>query len=147
MLLQYAVFDVYRLFYAQFNAWFCRVLVVVAFFVFAVLLAQRKLKNSPPGPFRLPIIGNFHQMGSVFAFFRFIFCVFRNEASFVVAALAQQFGGLYSMQLGNRFAIVLADYEACSEVLLVSWFALEWLTFVRRCSSAREQSLAGAPSL
>lgn len=31
-------------------------------------------------------------------------------------ALAKKLGGLYSLQLGERFVVVLADSEACNEV-------------------------------
>ncbi|XP_024989175.1 probable (S)-N-methylcoclaurine 3'-hydroxylase isozyme 2 [Cynara cardunculus var. scolymus] len=60
-------------------------------------------KNLPPGPPRLPIIGNLHQVGD------------RPHVS--TAKFAKQYGPLISLRLGKQFLVVASSPEAAMEIL------------------------------
>ncbi|EOA20482.1 hypothetical protein CARUB_v10000794mg [Capsella rubella] len=82
--------------------------IIVAFVLFASILitaknARKTKKNLPPGPPRLPIIGNLHQLGS------------RPQRS--MFKLSEQYGPLMSLKFGNVSAVVASTPETVKEVL------------------------------
>ncbi|EOA22982.1 hypothetical protein CARUB_v10003723mg [Capsella rubella] len=81
--------------------------IILAFVFFAsVLIAKntrKTKKNLPPGPPRLPIIGNLHQLGS------------RPQRS--MFKLSQKYGPLMSLKFGNVSAVVASTPETVKDVL------------------------------
>ncbi|KAI3774366.1 hypothetical protein L1987_48918 [Smallanthus sonchifolius] len=80
--------------------------VLSTIFLLLLIFKQAKLvssKNNPPGPPKLPIIGNLHQVGD------------RPHVSF--AKLAQKFGPLISLQFGKQIVVVASSPEAAMGIL------------------------------
>ncbi|KAI3774370.1 hypothetical protein L1987_48922 [Smallanthus sonchifolius] len=80
--------------------------VLSTIFLLLLIFKQAKLvssKNLPPGPPKLPIIGNLHQVGD------------RPHVSF--AKLAQKFGPLISLQFGKQIVVVASSPEAAMGIL------------------------------
>ena len=75
------------------------------FFIFIVnqILSSKNVKNLPPGPPRLPIIGNLHQLG--------------DKPHVVAADFAKQYGPLISFQLGKQCLVVASSPEAAMKIL------------------------------
>ncbi|KAI3803982.1 hypothetical protein L1987_32148 [Smallanthus sonchifolius] len=69
----------------------------------AKLVSSKNIKNLPPGPPKLPIIGNLHQVGD------------RPHVSF--AKLAQKFGPLISLRFGKQHVVVASSPEAAMAIL------------------------------
>ncbi|KAK9048008.1 hypothetical protein SSX86_033029 [Deinandra increscens subsp. villosa] len=67
------------------------------------LIFSKAIKNLPPGPPRLPIIGNLHQVGD------------RPHVS--LANLAQSFGPLISLRFGTQHVVVASSPEAAMGIL------------------------------
>ncbi|KAG7603413.1 putative cytochrome P450 [Arabidopsis thaliana] len=81
--------------------------IVGASFFFAFILIAKDTrttkKNLPPGPPRLPIIGNLHQLGS------------KPQRS--LFKLSEKYGSLMSLKFGNVSAVVASTPETVKDVL------------------------------
>ncbi|RID59490.1 hypothetical protein BRARA_F02715 [Brassica rapa] len=81
--------------------------IIVAIIFFASLLAAKNTrktkKNLPPGPPRLPIIGNLHQLGS------------KPHRSML--KLSEEYGSLMSLRFGNVSTVVASSPETVKDVL------------------------------
>ncbi|KAJ9560482.1 hypothetical protein OSB04_005642 [Centaurea solstitialis] len=76
----------------------------IIFLLLVVKLTKpSSLKNLPPGPPRLPIIGNLHQVGD------------RPHVS--TAKFAKEYGPLISLRLGKQVLVVASSPEAAMEIL------------------------------
>ncbi|KAG7551861.1 Cytochrome P450 [Arabidopsis thaliana x Arabidopsis arenosa] len=83
--------------------WF---IIGVSFFFASILIAKntrKTKKNLPPGPPRLPIIGNLHQLGS------------KPQRS--LFKLSEKYGSLMSLKFGNVSAVVASTPETVKDVL------------------------------
>jgi hypothetical protein len=82
---------------------------IIAFLFFMVIKITWKSKTKktnsklPPGPRKLPLIGNIHQVGAL--------------AHHSLAKLAQQYGPLMHMKLGELSCIVVSSQEMAIEVM------------------------------
>ncbi|KAJ9560348.1 hypothetical protein OSB04_005508 [Centaurea solstitialis] len=77
-------------------------------FFFLLLLKltfSKTIKNLPPSPPTLPIIGNLHQIG--------------NKPHISIASFAEQYGPLISLHLGNQLLVVASSPETAMEILKV----------------------------
>ncbi|XP_063298151.1 cytochrome P450 2K4-like [Pelobates fuscus] len=82
--------------------------VVVLFLLNAFLDRKGKVyKNFPPGPRTLPIIGNIHNM-----------LMRRQKPHLTFQELAEEYGPVYSMQMGPEKIVVLCGYEAVKDALV-----------------------------
>ncbi|EEF48740.1 premnaspirodiene oxygenase [Ricinus communis] len=84
------------------------VLLSFLLFIFMVLKVWKKNKdnpNSPPGPRKLPIIGNMHQLAG------------SDLPHHPVTELSKTYGPIMSIQLGQISAIVISSVEGAKEVL------------------------------
>lgn len=70
------------------------------------------------GTLSLALARKFHRYGCVHRNFVVFspFCRAGTAPHITLPALAKKWGGLYSLQLGNRLLVVCADQEACIEV-------------------------------
>ncbi|KAK9503987.1 hypothetical protein O3M35_010436 [Rhynocoris fuscipes] len=79
----------------------------VLVFIFVLLLVKLLLKNLykiktlPPGPWGLPIFG----------YLPFL----KQEAHVHFGELAEKYGGIFSLSLGNQFLVILSDYKIIRE--------------------------------
>ncbi|KAL6077185.1 hypothetical protein QOT17_002486 [Balamuthia mandrillaris] len=80
--------------------WLALALVLLAW---AFWTAQWRPSGSPPGPYRLPLLGNLLSLG--------------GSPHLRLRAMACRFGPIFSLQLGCRFAVVLSDSEVITEAL------------------------------
>ncbi|KAJ0642358.1 putative geraniol 8-hydroxylase [Helianthus annuus] len=78
--------------------------IISFFFLLHVADVQRK-RRLPPGPLRLPIIGNLHQL-------------LGPKPHKTLATLAKKHGPLMTIQLGNITTVVASTPEAAREILL-----------------------------
>ncbi|XP_060098792.1 cytochrome P450 2J5-like [Heteronotia binoei] len=82
---------------------------LVAVLMFLLILHFLKLSQSckayPPGPLRLPFIGNVWKIGSTFS-------------QDMLIKLAKQYGNIYSLWLGSMPVVVVSGFEGVKEVLI-----------------------------
>ncbi|CAH8349462.1 unnamed protein product [Eruca vesicaria subsp. sativa] len=85
------------------NLWY--IIVTIIFFASIIVAknTRKTKKNLPPGPPRLPIIGNLHQLGS------------RPQRS--MFKLSEKYGSLMSLKYGNVTAVVASTPEMVKEIL------------------------------
>ena len=108
------------------NAWY----IVIAIVFFASILitnnTRKTKKNLPPGPPRLPIIGNLHQLGSK-----------PHRSMF---KLSEKYGSLMSLKFGNVSTVVASTPETVKDVLKtfdVDCCSRPYLTYGARLSYNR----------
>ncbi|KAL1212612.1 Cytochrome P450 71B14 [Cardamine amara subsp. amara] len=81
--------------------------IIIVFSLFASIIiaknTRKTTKNLPPGPPRLPIIGNLHQLGS------------KPQRS--MFKLSQKYGSLMSLKFGNVSTVVASTPETVNDVL------------------------------
>ncbi|KAF7340729.1 Cytochrome P450 [Mycena sanguinolenta] len=77
---------------------------VFAWFTFKVIRIGRRDEKLPPGPPTIPILGNIHLLPPKFPFFRF-------------TEWAQEYGGIFSLKVGNGTIIVVSDMAIVKELL------------------------------
>ncbi|KAF5180412.1 Cytochrome p450 [Thalictrum thalictroides] len=90
----------------QMNLFFLNLLLVLPVFYFVLEYTRRKFSNYPPGPYPLPILGNFlnlHKPGHI-----------------SLANLAKVHGPLMSLRLGAKLLIVGSNQAAATEILKVN---------------------------
>ncbi|KAL0863560.1 hypothetical protein Bca101_042678 [Brassica carinata] len=111
--------------------------IIVAFVFFASILitknTRKTKKNLPPGPPRLPIIGNLHQLGS------------KPHRS--MYKLSEKYGPLISLKFGNVYAVVASTPETVKEFLKtfdVDCCSRPYMTYVARLTYNRSD-LAFSP--
>uniref|UniRef100_T1HZA0 Cytochrome n=1 Tax=Rhodnius prolixus TaxID=13249 RepID=T1HZA0_RHOPR len=79
----------------------------VLVFIFVILMVKlflknyTKIKTLPPGPWGLPIFG----------YLPFL----KPEAHVHFSKLAENYGGIFSLSLGNQFVVILSDYKLIRE--------------------------------
>ncbi|CAH8334495.1 unnamed protein product [Eruca vesicaria subsp. sativa] len=85
------------------NLWY--IIVTIIFFASIVVAknTRKTKKNLPPGPPRLPIIGNLHQLGS------------KPQRS--MFKLSEKYGSLMSLKYGNVTAVVASTPETVKDIL------------------------------
>ncbi|KAF8099900.1 hypothetical protein N665_0235s0003 [Sinapis alba] len=85
------------------NMWY--IIVTIVFFASIVVAkkTRKTKKNLPPGPPRLPIIGNLHQLGS------------KPQRS--MFKLSEKYGSLMSLKYGNVSAVVASTPETVKDIL------------------------------
>ncbi|XP_058082468.1 cytochrome P450 71A1-like [Magnolia sinica] len=76
---------------------------ILLLILFGFNRAQYKKHNYPPSPFKLPIIGNLHQMGSL--------------PHLSLQALSKKYGPLMLLHLGSTPTLVVSTTEIAEEVL------------------------------
>ncbi|KDP25064.1 hypothetical protein JCGZ_22599 [Jatropha curcas] len=75
-------------------------------FVFELLKIWKKSNNNPPpGPWRLPLIGNIHQLGG------------RHQPHLRLTDLARTYGPVMRLQLGQIEAVVISSAETAKQVM------------------------------
>ncbi|KAK1415271.1 hypothetical protein QVD17_31049 [Tagetes erecta] len=83
------------------------VVFILSTFIFLLFILKRlfshDIKNLPPGPPRLPIIGNLHQVG--------------DKPHVSTAKFAQQYGPLTCLKLGTQVLVVASSPEAAMGIL------------------------------
>lgn len=82
---------------------FCFIVSCFLIFITARSRSSRKVAPSPPGPPRLPIIGNIHLVGK------------NPHSSF--AGLSKTYGPIMSLKLGSLNTVVVTSPEGAREVL------------------------------
>ncbi|XP_069832035.1 cytochrome P450 2K6-like [Dendropsophus ebraccatus] len=83
------------------------VLVLTLLYILNVLKSWNKndVRNYPPGPRCLPLIGNLHQMDL-------------RKLDVTLLELAKKYGPVYSVRMGMRRIVVLAGYETVKDALV-----------------------------
>nr|VDD37714.1 unnamed protein product [Brassica oleracea] len=109
------------------NLWFT--IVVIVFFASILVVKNTRMtkKNLPPGPPRLPIIGNLHQLGSK-----------PHRSMF---KLSEKYGSLMSLKFGNVYTVVASTPETVKDVLKtfdVDCCSRPYMTYAARLSYNRK---------
>ncbi|KAJ0809493.1 putative cytochrome P450 [Helianthus annuus] len=81
--------------------------IVVAFLIFVFMLlklTKKSTPNLPPGPWKLPLIGSIHHLGSALPHQR-------------LRDLADKYGPLMHLQLGELSVVVVSSPETAKEVM------------------------------
>ncbi|XP_030054611.1 cytochrome P450 2K6 [Microcaecilia unicolor] len=86
--------------------------VLLCLFILSVILIlwmkigwERTLKNFPPGPYPLPLIGNLHLLDL-------------KRPSKTLIELSKTYGPVFSFQMGVRKAVVLSGYQTVKDALV-----------------------------
>ena len=81
---------------------------VLLFFTVLILLHHvffSKRLGLPPGPkYRLPVIGNFHQVG--------------KDTKVFLRKFRKRYGDIYSLYFGSKLVIVMSGYDTLKEAFL-----------------------------
>lgn len=80
-------------------------LILPSFMVVLLFWKWSRPANFPPGPWALPIVGNFMQVN------------YRNPLP-DLEKLARKYGSVYSIFLGNKLIVVLSGFQAVKEALV-----------------------------
>ncbi|KAL5988190.1 hypothetical protein ACLOJK_035953 [Asimina triloba] len=95
--------------------WICLTGACIHLFLFLQLQRRRSgLKNLPPGPSPLPIIGNLHELG--------------QKPHHSLARLANTYGPIMSLRLGRVYTVVVSSAEMAKQVLQTNDQALSGRT-------------------
>ncbi|XP_076915063.1 putative (S)-N-methylcoclaurine 3'-hydroxylase isozyme 2 [Bidens hawaiensis] len=81
----------------------CTLIFLISTIIQTRRLLSNNVKNLPPGPPRLPIIGNLHQVG--------------DKIHVSLAKFAEQYGPLISLKLGTQILVVASSPEAAMGIL------------------------------
>ncbi|MED6223872.1 hypothetical protein PIB30_078368 [Stylosanthes scabra] len=76
--------------------------IIITILCFLKFTRRNKFNNLPPSPWKLPLIGNLHQLGTL-----------PHQS---LRALSNQYGPLFSLQLGQTQAIVVSSAELVEEI-------------------------------
>ncbi|KAI3817961.1 hypothetical protein L1987_11763 [Smallanthus sonchifolius] len=92
-------------FIRDYNLSFPLVVLPTIFFIILItkLFYLKNIKNLPPGPPQLPIIGNLHQVGA--------------KPHVSIADLAKRYGRLISLRFGSQLVVVASSPEAAIGIL------------------------------
>jgi len=66
-----------------------------------LIITTRKLKNLPPGPSSIPILGNIHQL--------------KHPLHRTLHTLSQKYGQVFSLRFGSRFVVVVSSPSVVHE--------------------------------
>lgn len=85
---------------------------LLAFFLFMFMVVKHRKRNSsalklPPGPWKLPLIGNLHQL------------IGSNPPHHILLELSKKHGPVMHLKLGEHSSIVVSSPKAAEEVLKV----------------------------
>ena len=92
--------------FSSFQTMFAELIVLLIFLVAVFVVATIwENRNLPPGPFPLPVLGNLLSIG-------------QKQPYRDLANMAEKYGKLFRIQLGNRKVIVINSYEIAREAFL-----------------------------
>jgi len=80
------------------------ILIAVAFFLFYILTTKSKPKHFPPGPEGIPFLGYWPFLG--------------QKSHVKLMELGKKYGGLYSVKIGNKYAVVINDWQAMKDTVV-----------------------------
>ncbi|KAM9323954.1 cytochrome P450 2F3-like [Gastrophryne carolinensis] len=82
---------------------------LLGFITFTIFLSYGKLlwrrRKMPPGPFPLPVLGNFLQ-------------IYSEGLLPALVKMSQKYGPVYTVHFGSRPTVIVTGYEALKEVLI-----------------------------
>ncbi|XP_051802856.1 cytochrome P450 2J6-like isoform X5 [Acanthochromis polyacanthus] len=80
-------------------------LFTIVFIIAADFVKNRRPHGFPPGPWALPVVGN-------------IFTVGHNRTHERLTQLAEEYGNVYSLRIGQKWTVVLNGFEVLKEALV-----------------------------
>ena len=80
------------------------ILATVTLLLFYVLTTRIKPKHFPPGPEGIPFLGYWPFLGP--------------KSHVTLMELGKKYGGLYSVKIGNKYAVVLNDWKAMKDTVV-----------------------------
>ncbi len=83
-------------------------LMFVGVFLLSTYGLKHRSHNLPPGPWRLPFVGNF--LGLVYKLFRT-----GDEPEYQLAAMAKRYGDVFTLRVGSKIVIIANSYKSIKE--------------------------------